>query len=257
MGLNARLKRIQGNLRYGIRSRAGKCFICDKRSLFVCGSDNLKESLRCIYCGGISRSRMIASALCEIFHAKSLGRLPSELAIYETQATGPIHQVLKHMENYSCSEYFEDTPSGEVKNGIRSENIESLSFENGSFDVVIHQSVLEHVRHPLKALQECHRVLRSSGHLIFEVPMCDYWSPFIRGKSHPRIDVSGNNDVEILPPFYHKDPLRPEGILVYTDFGLDVGNELTSMGFEINWLIERFNRSRMSHSVVAVCKRNS
>jgi len=48
-----------------------------------------------------------------------------------------------------------------------------------------------------------------------------------------------DTDVELLPPFYHEDPLRPEGVLVYTDFGLDLSAELGLIGFEVSWAIRK------------------
>lgn len=251
------LSRTKKLMRYGGRSRYGRCLVCGRPSLFLNESDNLKESLRCWHCGGILRTRMIARAMCDLYHVSSLIDLPADVRVYEAQASGPIHNVLCSRRNYHCSEYIDDVVFGQVRNGIRSENLENLTYPDFNFDVVIHQSVLEHVRHPTEALSECFRVLRKGGHLIFEVPMCDYWCPTIRGRSRQRVDVSGDKDIELLPPFYHEDPLRPEGVLVYTDFGLDVGAELSSIGFEVDWLIESFSQSKMSHSVIAICNKKA
>lgn len=251
------LSRMNKLMRFGGRSRYGRCLVCGRPSLFLNESDNLKESLRCWHCGGITRTRMIARALCNLYQINSLTDLPADVRVYEAQASGPIHNVLCSRRNYDCSEYIDDVVFGQVRNGIRSENLENLTYPDFNFDVVIHQSVLEHVRHPAEALSECFRVLRKGGHLIFEVPMCDYWCPTIRGKSRQRVDVSGDEDIELLPPFYHEDPLRPEGVLVYTDFGLDVGAELSSIGFDVDWLIESFSQSKMSHSVIAICNKKA
>lgn len=47
-------------------------------------------------------------------------------------------------------------------------------FEDGSFDVVVSNHVLEHVPYPIAALTEVRRVLRPSGRLLLCVPLDDW-----------------------------------------------------------------------------------
>lgn len=47
-------------------------------------------------------------------------------------------------------------------------NAESLGFDKGFFDVVISRQVLEHVRHPKKALAEMRRVVRDDGYVCID-----------------------------------------------------------------------------------------
>jgi hypothetical protein len=46
-----------------------------------------------------------------------------------------------------------------------------------------------------------------------------------------RVDTSGDTDVDILPPYYH---IAGDGSksLVYTEYGMDLLDELTKIGFE-------------------------
>jgi SAM-dependent methyltransferase len=46
----------------------------------------------------------------------------------------------------------------------------SLPFASNAFDIVFHQGLLEHFRQPLDLLRENHRVLKSGGHLLVDVP---------------------------------------------------------------------------------------
>lgn len=46
----------------------------------------------------------------------------------------------------------------------------ALPFRDASFDIVFHQGLLEHFRRPLDLLAENHRVLKSGGHLLVDVP---------------------------------------------------------------------------------------
>jgi SAM-dependent methyltransferase len=66
-----------------------------------------------------------------------------------------------------------DYPRGAVVEGVRNEDIQNLSFEDGMFDLVTSNSVMEHVPDDVKGFAECHRVLRAKGALIFSVPLYD------------------------------------------------------------------------------------
>src|SRR6516165_8653414 len=86
---------------------------------------------------------------------------------------------------YSYSFFYEDTPLGSYKDGNRCENLEALTFSDGSFDIFITQDVLEHVFHPDKALAEITRVLRPGGIHIFTAPKHKHLL-----KSYPRATLS-------------------------------------------------------------------
>ena len=49
-------------------------------------------------------------------------------------------------------------------------DLENLPFADGSFDAALNVVVLEHVRNPLRALQELNRVLRPGGQLLLVTP---------------------------------------------------------------------------------------
>jgi ubiquinone/menaquinone biosynthesis C-methylase UbiE len=52
----------------------------------------------------------------------------------------------------------------------------AMPFDDGSFDVVFHQGLLEHFRDPARLLTENHRVLRAGGVLLVDVPQ--RWHPY-------------------------------------------------------------------------------
>ncbi len=58
---------------------------------------------------------------------------------------------------------------------VQQEDVEKLSFADGTFDLVLCCEVLEHVPHPEKALSELRRVLRPGGVLIASVPREPIW----------------------------------------------------------------------------------
>ena len=104
-------------------------------------------------------------------------------------------------------------------------------------------------------MTEQYRVLKPGGKLIFEVPITDLGIPGIREKSTKRVDTSGSEDVFILEPVYHGDPVRSEGALVYTDWGLDIIEFLENRGFEVRYKSIEIPGSEMSHAVVFICSK--
>jgi ubiquinone/menaquinone biosynthesis C-methylase UbiE len=94
--------------------------------------------------------------------------------------------------------------------------------------MVITSDVLEHIPLPYQAHREIFRVLKRGGKHVFTVPFHQtrYFDEIL---AQP-----GNNDEPILlkQPVYHHDPIRPDGILVYTIFSLEMLLRLREIGFQ-------------------------
>jgi SAM-dependent methyltransferase len=209
---------------------SGYCTVCGNPTIFYHTGKNLRETFVCKICNSTSRNRYLAKVLQDLYGVKppyslrKFSEMNPELAIYEASASGPIHNALKHLKGYVCSEFFYDIPGGQYsKSGVRSENIESLTFADNSLDLVITQDVFEHVRLPEKGFTEIHRVLKTGGAHIFTVPT----HPF--EKTRKRIEVRDGKEIYLLPKTHHFDPTR--GGLVYTDFGHDLPDILEQYGF--------------------------
>lgn len=187
----------------------------------------------CARCLSNSRHRHLARVIVDTFVGSATPASIREsrpylepYAIFETQSDGALHAALAQLPGYLCSEYFEDVPSGQQGPGnIRCEDLHGLSFPKESFDLVITQDVLEHVRHPDRAIREITRVLKPRGVHIFTVPI-----RLDREETVPRVDVSGEQDRFLVPPVYHDDSIRMEGTLVYNDFGNDLLRLIDSTG---------------------------
>ncbi len=106
----------------------------------------------------------------------------------------------------------------------------ALSFESESLDLVLTADVLEHVPDAYQAHREVHRVLRPGGRHVFTVPF--YQTEFL-DELRAGHDEAGELVFE-KPPEHHRDPLRPEGILVYRIFGLEMLVKLREIGFRTN-----------------------
>jgi SAM-dependent methyltransferase len=246
-----------------LKHKRGVCDICGKETIFLVSSNNLKESLACLWCHAILRKRYLASHLVRIYSkagSNSLRLLAREkefqnLSIYLAETSGPLYDELCQVTGLISAEFMEGADSGQMVHGIRCENMEHLSFGSQTIDLIIHTSVMEHVRKPINAFEEMYRILKPKGLMLFEVPMTTTGNAGIRTKTIPRVDVSKSEDKVILPPVYHGDPMRSEGALVYNDFGLDIIQQLEGVGFTINCHPLSIADSLKSHCVVFECKK--
>jgi SAM-dependent methyltransferase len=212
----------------------GFCCVCDNLSEFHAGESqwgHVRESMNCGFCGSSSRKRHVIKTILEIFapQYKALGQAQQSLrhlSIYSAASNEQLQSFLgDDNPNFVCSEYFPGVKEGDVKNGIMCQNIERLTFNNEQFDLVITEDVFEHIRRPWKAFEEVSRVLKPGGCHVFTIPFSFY------SKTVTRVDTSTDQDAYVLPPTYHIDSLRDK-VLVYTDFGYDIFDKLTMLGFE-------------------------
>jgi SAM-dependent methyltransferase len=211
----------------------GLCCVCGQSANFIAKISewgSVRESMHCSSCLSSSRKRHVVKVLLGLFapNARNLSEARPNLAglsVYSAVAHDHLHLWLgQDNPNYFCSEYFPDVPVGQQKDGVVCQDLERLSFADAQFDVVITEDVFEHIRRPLKAFAEVHRVLKRGGRHIFTVPFM-----FDR-KTLTRVNTDSDEDVHVLPATYHIDALRNK-VLVYTDFGYDLFDALTSLGF--------------------------
>ena len=215
-----------------IETIIARCLICGKEGAFD-SWESLdfpckRNSFFCRYCGSIARNRHIAKVVLELSGEgeENLKHFATNtpLSIWHTCASGALHETLRGATNYTVSEYYDGLTSGENLNGIPCQNLETTSFPDNCFDLIITEEVMEHVAQPKKALKELRRVLKPGGYLVSTIPVL-WWEK----KSKIRA-VLQNKQVEYLEePAYHFDPNRQEGVLVYTDFGADIVERYLSL----------------------------
>jgi SAM-dependent methyltransferase len=224
----AKLGKIARNY---LQHRLGRCTVCGRLTIFFClDRDSFRNSMICLFCRSASRSRHVAQAILDIVGGggTSIADLPAtgEVTIYNTATDDCFSRVLRDYHGCFNSCYKDGlAPGTEISPRTSCQNIEALTYADGSFDFVITEDIFEHVRHPEKGFREIYRVLRPGGYHVFTVPF-HFDRPTL-----VRVDTSGAEDVYLLPPEYHGDPLRGT-ILAYRTFGIDLFEELNEIGFE-------------------------
>lgn len=210
---------------------SGVCPVCGTQSRFAGFTDNPRESGRCSNCQSFNRQRQMAYLIRQQCGLPNDGswHFPSGFVTYNTETTGALHLQLAELPGYVCSEYFGDQyASGEMVDGRRHEDLQALSFADGSLDLVMSSDVMEHMPEPYAAHAEIFRVLKPGGRHIFTVP----YSPLL-AEDQVRAKIVDGEIVYLEEKAFHGDPVRPdEGVLVWTIFGLNMLDRLRALGFE-------------------------
>lgn len=241
----------------------GFCTFCGKNTFFLVSSLYRKKTIKlidpsifretgvCLLCSANNRRRFVGELIKKIIIIKLFtkdldkNKLKSlinkfdlskyslrhildiiklkDFWIFEPGSYGSIHNILKKHPKYIFSEYFPDPnlKPGQLVGGIRFENLQSLSFKDNSLDLIISLDVFEHIEKPYMAFKEIYRVLKPNGIHIFTVPLD------LTNTKH-LFDDYGNPLYSLI---YHEDPLRSEGALVYTQFGIDIVDILDEYNF--------------------------
>lgn len=213
-----------------------RCSVCGSGHVLIPQPGcNYREAFVCQNCFSLARMEALGRVILKRFGGngeQSLREMVDNVAaldVYEIGYVGPIQEVFAKTSHFVRSEYFDDVPCGETgPSGVRCEDVTCLTFADDSFDLVISQDVFEHVPNPEKGFSEVARVLRSGGAHIFTAPQSTHLA-----KSVTRARIRKGEIEHILPPEYHGDPIRAEGALVFTDFGVDIAAMVGEAGMEL------------------------
>jgi len=122
----------------------------------------------------------------------------AELSILHLNQVNHLSPLLRQAKTLVETTHVADRPWVEEIDGLVNQDLESLTFEEGSFDLIIHSETLEHVFDYGRAMSEIHRVLKPGGCQLYSVPVLHD-----RTTRRRLARADGGEVVELLPPSYH------------------------------------------------------
>jgi hypothetical protein len=178
--------------------------------------------------------------ICPVSHLNnrlraSVHLLDIELAPYKddriflSEQVTPLYNFLRpRYPNVVGSEYLgPHRAAGSLNDdGIRHEDLTSLSFDRNSLDYILSFDCFEHFPRFDRAFMECARVLRPGGKMFWSVPFVTTSQANIT-----RARVINGEIEHVLPPEYHGDPVNTQGCLCYTHFGWEMLEQVRQSGF--------------------------
>ena len=200
--------------------------------------------VRCLRCAA---SAMTLSLICVL--KESRPGLGGE-AVYELSSRGPLFEFLRReVPRLTFSEFFDDLEPGAWRGSVQCQDVQRLTYDDSSFDVVTSTGVFEHVADDARGFREVRRVLRPGGIFVFTVPLSDAEDTVERARMRDGVIE------HLLPPEYHGDRIRGRGhVLAYRNYGRDIIERLGKSGFrraEIDWRFRNAFLGQGSPVVVA------
>lgn len=121
--------------------------------------------------------------------------------------------IFERMENLEYTTGDIESPLAKVKMDVH-----EIPFDEGTFDVVFCNHVMEHVENDIKSMSEIHRVLKHGGWAIIQ-------SPVYMELDHTLEDPSITDPLEREKIYGQNDHMRK--------YGKDYGERLRKAGFEV------------------------
>ncbi len=177
---------------------------------------NVREGSICTHCGASIRAQGLARAILQSrlgFGATNLRQWVERandhgLKVCELNSCHRLHDTLTQLKQLAYSEFGSDNE----------QNIEALTYADKSFDLVLHSETLEHVSRPGVAMDECRRILKPNGLILFTTPVI--WTRLTR----QRAELQDERLINKLPPSYHGQ--QTADYLVFFEYGRDIDRYL-------------------------------
>jgi SAM-dependent methyltransferase len=147
--------------------------------------------------------------------------------VYELSSKGALVAYLrKRFPHLTCSEYFDDVAPGDFKGSTQCQDVQSLTYQDGAFELVTSTEVFEHVPDDARGFREIYRVLRPGGYFVLTVPLSG------SDATVERAVIRDGQVLNLLPPEYHGDRIRGLGrVLAFRNYGTDICSRLEATGF--------------------------
>lgn len=177
------------------------------RAVAMVGSD--PDHFECPRCGAHDRERHLlmylrATGVLEDLHGKAVLHFAPERRLSRFIAAAGLSRLVQ-------ADLFPDSPE------VQRVDMLAMPFEDGSFDCVIANHVLEHVGDIELALFEIHRVLRPHGYAILQ-------TPYSSKLHHSWEDAGIDTNAARLQAYGQEDHVRL--------FGRDIFERIAAAGFE-------------------------
>jgi SAM-dependent methyltransferase len=199
------LKFLSRSVRGALGKFPRECSLCGYEGNFLGYGYPYVCDIYCPKCGSLERHRLLAIADAErnFFKNKDVLHFAPE---------APIRRLIEGREprSYTTADLF-------APDVDRKENIEALTIEDHSYDVIVCLHVLEHVN-DTAAVSELYRVLRPNGLLIAMFPIVEGWDQTFE-------DPNKSSPADRLLYFGQHDHAR--------FFGRDARARLAGPGFEV------------------------
>ena len=200
------LKFLSQSVRYAFGKFPRECPLCNYHGKFLGYGYPYICDIYCPQCGSLERHRLLclADQTNHFFLDKSVLHFAPEVAVRNLVQQGA-------PKSYVTADLFAE--------GVdRKENIEALTIDDHSFDVVICLHVLEHVDDHA-AISELYRIIKPKGLLIAMFPIVEGWQA-----TYENMETSGP-DARLLH-FGQHDHVRL--------FGNDARQRLAAPGFVVD-----------------------
>lgn len=236
----------------------GTCPVCGENAAFVGDFAIARESMLCSSCLTTCRYRTLALGVLRAIERATGVRVPSlaaladvrlprrfrvydaQLPFYYLTCAYPLPDLLAACKDIDVqvSRFRPRDPLGapvDVRPFASNQNLERLTFADGSFDLVLTSDVMEHVRLDAAAHREIRRVLAPGGSYVFTVPHTRAQRDTIH-----RVVVHDANDPKrdehVLPDEFHGDANDPENAaLSYRVYGTELDDSLRALGFTVDY----------------------
>lgn len=171
---------------------------------------------------------------------------------WEMSTYGATHDFLKeNSENFVSSEYKAGYQSGTYFNGYRVEDATNSSFKDNQFDLITSNQVFEHIPNDKSAYEECRRILKKGGILLFAVPLYDY------PETKKKAEIVDGELKFFGEPEYHNS--RLEGPASAPTFWHHSKNDLVKrvemIGFEVKKAEVKLGKGQHEPATVFICKK--
>lgn len=196
----------QDRRQYSRKQLPRECPICGFEGIFVNAGRPPRWGVRCPQCESRERHRLV------YLYYQQAGIEPGKgLKILHFAPEMFFRNIMAGDSGYTTADIA-------MKGVDRKENMQELTFEDESFDVVIAHHVLEHIPDDAKAMRELHRVLKPGGKAILSVPQ--NWS-----RQETFDDPQFNTEAERTAAYGTRDHRRY--------YGADFADKVRQVGFEM------------------------